>query len=199
MNILLLLMLLTSIILLVILIFLAYNEIMEKPTSSCITPAPESQSISPDQTTQLQTTTPVTSTPSNPTPTTIIPNLPPTLNPLSEIVSNGDNVLQQQQSLINGDFAASIQLDGNLCISNTKNQSVLWCSNSAELGQAPYFLLLRSDGNMCIQDSHNNPTWCSGVIGGQSPWKATLQSDGDLCINDYLGQELWCATRKLPN
>jgi hypothetical protein len=93
--------------------------------------------------------------------------------------------------LVSGIFKALQQTDGNYCV--YKNDTPVWCSNTAGVGGPPYNTYMQGDGNLCMYDGKRNPMWCSDTPGkGTGPYKASLEA-GKFCAFDSTNTPLWCS------
>ena len=93
--------------------------------------------------------------------------------------------------LVSGIFKALQQDNGNYCV--YKNDTPVWCSNTAGAGIPPYNTYMQGDGNLCMYDGKRNPMWCSDTPGkGTGPYKASLES-GKFCAFDSTNTPLWCS------
>jgi len=108
---------------------------------------------------------------------------------------NGDYLLSP-----NGNYFATIQPDGNLCVypcdgGPPHTGSAIFCTLSASQCLAAYFVAMQSDGNLCVYSGIGDPFWLADVTPIWASWSQqptssvqcylTLESDGDL--NVYLG------------
>ncbi len=84
----------------------------------------------------------------------------------------------------NGDYLLEFRTDGNLVLTQTSDDTVLWESDTADLGAD--VLAMQTDGNLVIYDG-STALWASGTLVFGSYLQ--LQDDGNLVIYSYGGIE----------
>ncbi len=65
----------------------------------------------------------------------------------------------------NKNYLATLRDDGNFCIyvsSHFVPSNIVWQTNTANKGHAPYRFSAQEDGDICIHDSKNTILWSSG-------------------------------------
>ena len=91
----------------------------------------------------------------------------------------------------------SQQNDGNLVLTDTRNNSVVWATNKLS-SAGPFKMRMQGDGNLVIYDRNNGVVWSSGSVvpGGYGntiqPFRFVVQEDGNLVIynkNGYITKD----------
>jgi len=89
------------------------------------------------------------------------------------------------------------QNDGNLVLTDTRNNSVVWATNKLS-SAGPFKMRMQGDGNLVIYDRNNGVVWSSGSVvpGGYGntiqPFRFVVQEDGNLVIynkNGYITKD----------
>ncbi len=60
-----------------------------------------------------------------------------------------------------GEFKLVMQSDGNLVLSNVKNDITIWSSGTASNKNLPYSCTMQGDGNLVIYNKKTQPVWSS--------------------------------------
>jgi hypothetical protein len=108
--------------------------------------------------------------------------------------------LKQNEMLAskNGKYHATMQTDGNFVVYQGQftPMNAKWSTQSNGKGFGPYRFICQSDGNMCVYDANNTPTWCSQTYGkGKEPYHLKLKDDGELELIDAHKHEVWSSTK----
>jgi hypothetical protein len=83
--------------------------------------------------------------------------------------------------------------NGNLIVLDNTTGKMVWQSNSANRGKAPYKWFMQADGNLVIYDANNNPIWANGSAGkGKPPYKLVMQDDYNLVVYGATGS-IWAS------
>jgi len=137
-------------------------------------------------------------------PLILAPNMPlapfapidPNQHLTNQLISNGNNTMQQGQSLVNHHYKLLIENDGNLVLrdaSNSSGSTIVWSTGTANQGSGPYSLTLQTNGNLCLFDGTGTSLWCTQTSHqGIGPWRAVLQADRNFCIYDSQNSSQWC-------
>ena len=96
--------------------------------------------------------------------------------------------LNANQSLTscNGDYALTMQGDGNLVL--YKSGSPLWASNTS--GSSAAEAVLQGDGNFVLYTASGSPVWASNTAGNTGD-DLVVQNDGNVVIYTSTGAPLW--------
>jgi hypothetical protein len=86
--------------------------------------------------------------------------------------------------------------DGSVAIYDKRTDKKVWDSGSAGKGSAPYKVILKTDGNLVLEDKDNKPIWESGVRGENMSklYRANLLDKSGKCvleITDRNGKFVW--------
>ena len=109
----------------------------------------------------------------------------------------GPRVLLQNATMSEGDYLQSenslyrfiLQGDGNVVL-YTRNNEVVWHSDTDGRGTPPYRIVAQDDGNVVQYDSSGQALWRTGTrgLGGHV---LTLQNDRNLVIYDNGNKAVW--------
>ncbi|WEF33202.1 hypothetical protein [Pseudoduganella chitinolytica] len=96
-----------------------------------------------------------------------------------------------------GEFFATTQSDGNLCVSHESDRSGVWCTRSTSAGEAQYVTGMQTDGNLCTA-AGSHVAWClTDRARHDGPFFLAMQDDANLCVyNGVPGRitgTVWCS------
>ncbi|HEX8867470.1 MAG TPA: right-handed parallel beta-helix repeat-containing protein, partial [Lentzea sp.] len=94
----------------------------------------------------------------------------------------------RHQTSCDGRFRLTLQLDGNLVLTNAATGRVLWASGTN--GKRSAVALMQQDGNFVVYDSAGRPVWDSGS-GGRSGARLAVQDDGNAVVYSRTNEVLW--------
>ncbi|KAL4504506.1 hypothetical protein ABPG72_009952 [Tetrahymena utriculariae] len=93
-------------------------------------------------------------------------------------------------------FYAGVLDDGNLVVSTSQNyspQSCIWTSKTKKKGDGGYYLSVKGNGNLELQDKRNATIWQSDTSNqGQGSYTLIMQNDGNLALFDINKSIIWC-------
>jgi len=85
----------------------------------------------------------------------------------------------------------TVQNDGNVVLADVNNGNVIWSTNTAGKGSAPYKLTVTNSGDLQLTDSSNSVLWRTGTSGSVPPFSLKLRDSGQLTLVDFNGDPLW--------
>jgi len=86
--------------------------------------------------------------------------------------------------------------DGNVVMANMETGRVLWSTNTAGQGVAPYSFTLQENGNLELIDGNNQVLWqtnTANAAGGYAPYRLKLRDVEQLLLVDSNSSPLWVA------
>ena len=95
----------------------------------------------------------------------------------------------------NKNYLATLRQDGNFVIyvsSHFVNSNIVWQTNTAGKGHAPYRVTAQNDGNIVLYDAKDTVLWSSGSAGkGNAPYTLLLSDEGNLEWYGAMGKLQW--------
>lgn len=88
----------------------------------------------------------------------------------------------------NGKYKFKLENDGNLTLTETNNEKILWESSTSNLGGI--FLVLNSRGRLLLRSNLGSAVWSAPNSVGSGSNKLILNDDGSLALYAY-GEEIW--------
>jgi hypothetical protein len=102
------------------------------------------------------------------------------------LTANHELTAGQSLTSCNGDYALTMQGDGNLVL--YQGSTALWASNTA--GTAADEAIMQGDGNLVLYTSAGSPLWASNTA-GNSGADLVVQNDGNVVVYSASGAALW--------
>jgi len=86
----------------------------------------------------------------------------------------------------------AVQSDGNVVLSDVRSGKMIWSTNTAGKGAAPYQFTIQKDGNLVLSDANSASLWTSGTAGvGCAPYSLKARDVSKLTLVDCNGEPLW--------
>jgi len=120
------------------------------------------------------------------------PTPPPSGNGQSQL--NGGTTLYGNESLLAGDFRATMQSDGNFAVYGAGIR-LRWAAGVSGPGNR---LVMQTDGNAVIYSAGGSARWQSGTSGNPGA-RMVMQTDGNLVIYSAGGRALWQTNTSRPD
>jgi len=116
---------------------------------------------------------------------------------LGDIIHSGQKFTSDSKSfMLSPHFHTrlSVENNGNVVLSDTRNGDIHWTTNTAGKGVGPYTLSLGWDGNLALTDSQATVLWESKTAHqGAGPYRLKLKDVVSLKIVDSNSSPLWTA------
>lgn len=119
------------------------------------------------------------------------PTPPPSGNGQSQL--NGGTTLFGNESLLAGEFRATMQSDGNFAVYGA-GPRLRWAAGVSGPGNR---LVMQTDGNAVIYSAGGSARWQSGTSGNPGA-RMVMQTDGNLVIYSAGGRALWQTNTTRP-
>jgi hypothetical protein len=89
----------------------------------------------------------------------------------------------------NGNYVFTYQTDGNVCLYDTTDGSLIWMSNKLH---TPSKLVMKGDGNLVAFDTNGKPQWSSNSRQkGKNTFYLSVQNDRNVVIKQANGNVIW--------